>query len=379
MNCFRVTKKSTLRMKHCLLSNTMVTSNKRKQYERRMSNLLDHNNYTNLAVVVGNHLDDVLTVVVTLPDGRDLGTILKHENIGKEYDSNRIHVIRAKQQIHSDIIMRQLITEEEEEQNGINDDDEAYNEEVQEEINADDEADNEGEQEEINDADKEKEQEGTNDEADKEVEQDETNDKGNKEVGQEGPNDEEYKDVEQEETNDEGDKEVEQEGPNDEEAKEVEQEGPNDEEDKEVEQEGTNVERVMFTEENEPQAIDLEMKNVSTGLGDMKNFHRDVDLEKTKKMNTEALDENDYVDLDPDEQLPTTLIGKRLDRSWETRPVTWNNLTWWDPLPCGLDLVSSLKSTEPLPLSSPALSVVGQPPTPRRPLPPTQLQFYSTC
>ena len=66
-----------------------------------------------------------------------------------------------------------------------------------------------------------------------------------------------------------------------------------------------------------------------------------------------------------------------LDRSWETRPVTWSNLTWWDPLPCGLDLVSSLKSSEPLPLPSPALSVVGQPPTPQRRLPPTQLQFRS--
>ena len=67
-----------------------------------------------------------------------------------------------------------------------------------------------------------------------------------------------------------------------------------------------------------------------------------------------------------------------LDRSWETRPVTWGNLTWWDPLPCGLALVSSLKSPEPLPLPSPALSVLGQPPTPRRLLPPTQLQFRSS-
>ena len=66
-----------------------------------------------------------------------------------------------------------------------------------------------------------------------------------------------------------------------------------------------------------------------------------------------------------------------LDRSWETRPVTWSNLTWWDPLPCGLDLVTSLRSSEPLPLPSPALSVAGQPPTPRRRLHPTQLQFRS--
>jgi len=66
-----------------------------------------------------------------------------------------------------------------------------------------------------------------------------------------------------------------------------------------------------------------------------------------------------------------------LDRSWETRPVTWSNLTWWDPLPCGQSLVSSLSSSQPLALPSPALSVVGQPPTPRRHLPPTQLKFRS--
>ena len=66
-----------------------------------------------------------------------------------------------------------------------------------------------------------------------------------------------------------------------------------------------------------------------------------------------------------------------LDRSWETRPVTWSNLTWWDPLPCGLALVSSLRSPDPMPAPSPALSVVGQPPTPKRRLPPTQLQFRS--
>lgn len=70
-----------------------------------------------------------------------------------------------------------------------------------------------------------------------------------------------------------------------------------------------------------------------------------------------------------------------LDRSWETRPVTWNNLTCWDVLPCGWTLVSSLKSSEPLPLPSPTLSVVGHPPTPKRQLPPTQLQFgpSSSC
>ena len=67
-----------------------------------------------------------------------------------------------------------------------------------------------------------------------------------------------------------------------------------------------------------------------------------------------------------------------LDRSWETRPVTWSNLTWWDPIPCGGDLMSSLRSSEPLPLPSPALSVLGQPPTPRRRLPPTQLNFRSS-
>ena len=67
-----------------------------------------------------------------------------------------------------------------------------------------------------------------------------------------------------------------------------------------------------------------------------------------------------------------------LDRSWEVQPVTWSALTWWDPLPCGKELIASLGNTEPLPFPSPALSVVGHPPTPRRKLPPQALNFRSS-
>ena len=67
-----------------------------------------------------------------------------------------------------------------------------------------------------------------------------------------------------------------------------------------------------------------------------------------------------------------------LDRSWEVQPVTWGALTWWDPLPCGKELISSLGNTDPLPFPSPALSVVGHPPTPRRKLLPQALHFRST-
>jgi len=67
-----------------------------------------------------------------------------------------------------------------------------------------------------------------------------------------------------------------------------------------------------------------------------------------------------------------------LDRSWEVQPVTWGALTWWDPLPCGKELIASLGSTDPLPFPSPALSVVGHPPTPRRKLPPQALNFRSS-
>lgn len=67
-----------------------------------------------------------------------------------------------------------------------------------------------------------------------------------------------------------------------------------------------------------------------------------------------------------------------LDRSWEVQPVTWAALTWWDPLPCGKELIASLGNTDPLPFPSPALSVVGHPPTPRRKLPPQALNFRSS-
>jgi len=67
-----------------------------------------------------------------------------------------------------------------------------------------------------------------------------------------------------------------------------------------------------------------------------------------------------------------------LDRSWEVQPVTWGALTWWDPLPCGKELIASLGNTEPLPFPSPALSVVGHPPTPGRKLPPQALNFRSS-
>ena len=67
-----------------------------------------------------------------------------------------------------------------------------------------------------------------------------------------------------------------------------------------------------------------------------------------------------------------------LDRSWEVQPVTWAALTWWDPLPCGPQLLAQLHNPDPLPFPSPALSVVGHPPPPRRKLPPTHLHFRST-
>jgi len=58
--------------------------------------------------------------------------------------------------------------------------------------------------------------------------------------------------------------------------------------------------------------------------------------------------------------------------------VTWGSLTWWDPLPCGQDLLRSLNNPDPLPFPSPALSVMCHPPSPRRKLPPTNLNFRST-
>jgi len=66
-----------------------------------------------------------------------------------------------------------------------------------------------------------------------------------------------------------------------------------------------------------------------------------------------------------------------LDRSWEVQSITWSNLTWWDPLPCGQELLSSIKTSDPVPHPSPALSLLGHPPTPGRKLPPTHLSFRS--
>ena len=69
-----------------------------------------------------------------------------------------------------------------------------------------------------------------------------------------------------------------------------------------------------------------------------------------------------------------------LDRSWEVQPVTWSQLTWWDPLPCGQLLLAHLgKSASgvcggPL-FPSPAVSMRPNPPTPHRRLPPTHLNF----
>ena len=66
-----------------------------------------------------------------------------------------------------------------------------------------------------------------------------------------------------------------------------------------------------------------------------------------------------------------------LDRSWEVQSITWSNLTWWDPLPCGQELLTRIKTSDPLPHPSPALSLLGHPPTPGRKLPPTHLSFRS--
>ena len=66
-----------------------------------------------------------------------------------------------------------------------------------------------------------------------------------------------------------------------------------------------------------------------------------------------------------------------LDRSWEVQSVTWSNLTWWDPLPCGQELLYMINTSDQIPLPSPALSLIGHPPTPHRMLPPTHLTFRS--
>ena len=65
-----------------------------------------------------------------------------------------------------------------------------------------------------------------------------------------------------------------------------------------------------------------------------------------------------------------------LDRSWETQCVTWSNLTWWDPLPCGQQLVAQVTTPNvPPPLPSPALSLRCHPPSPRHRLLPNRLSL----
>jgi hypothetical protein len=69
-----------------------------------------------------------------------------------------------------------------------------------------------------------------------------------------------------------------------------------------------------------------------------------------------------------------------LDRSWEVQPVTWSQLTWWDPMPCGQILMSHLHHDEfSFYLPSPAFSMHNNPPTPqkRRKMQPTQLDFQA--
>lgn len=70
-----------------------------------------------------------------------------------------------------------------------------------------------------------------------------------------------------------------------------------------------------------------------------------------------------------------------LDRSWEIQPVTWSQLTWWDPIPCGQRLISQIQKEDiPYPFPSPALSMLTNPPTPhrRRKMHPTHLSFRSS-
>nr|AQS22639.1 hypothetical protein [Pseudodiaptomus poplesia] len=58
-----------------------------------------------------------------------------------------------------------------------------------------------------------------------------------------------------------------------------------------------------------------------------------------------------------------------LDRSWEVHPVTWSQLTWWDPIPGGEALLSHLVCPSPSISSSciscsRSLSTSASPPTP---------------
>jgi len=63
-----------------------------------------------------------------------------------------------------------------------------------------------------------------------------------------------------------------------------------------------------------------------------------------------------------------------LDRSWEKESITWNGLTWWDPLPCGRDFVVQVARYLQPSLPSPALSLLGNPPTPQ--VPKSSLESY---
>jgi len=70
-----------------------------------------------------------------------------------------------------------------------------------------------------------------------------------------------------------------------------------------------------------------------------------------------------------------------LDRSWEVEPVTWSQLTWWDPIPCGQSLLYQIQREDlPFHFPSPALSMLTNPSTPhrRRKMPPTHLSFQSS-
>jgi len=55
-----------------------------------------------------------------------------------------------------------------------------------------------------------------------------------------------------------------------------------------------------------------------------------------------------------------------LDRSWEIQPVTWSQLTWWDPVPCGQSLLLQIYREDLSIYPSPALSMLNNPPTPHR-------------
>jgi len=73
-----------------------------------------------------------------------------------------------------------------------------------------------------------------------------------------------------------------------------------------------------------------------------------------------------------------------LDRSWEKESITWNGLTWWDPLPCGRDFVVQVARYLQPSLPSPALSLLGNPPSPQMPKSslesyPARLQTKNLC